>query len=315
MEFVSNLTEYKQEDASRVSVNPLVRWAKFILTDDKPNRNGKVVSQSEFKNLISTGIFQPIKMATGKINAGHEDSIPIGVITHLEQEDDKILGLAALWSDERPEDVEFIKESFDNGIPLNLSWEIKYTDSELKDGVEYLKNVALRAATLVGRPAYQGRTPILAVASEQEDNKLEAQNSELETKKKELEDLLTAKASELEALTKELTELRAFKAGIEKERKDAEVLASIKEKFASSGITKEDQYFADNKDRLLSLSEDALAFLLQEFVAFSSIPQVKSEVASQKQPSAPQLNAPAREEKLTPSDLGKKLREMQNKKN
>jgi hypothetical protein len=314
MLFNTNLESYKQEDSS-VSTNPLIRWAKFILTDDKPNGNGKAISKNEFSNLVNTGVHQPIKMATGVIKDGHEDSFPIGVITNLTIEDDKIVGLAALWSEERPEDVEYIKEKFDNGEPLNLSWEVKYTESEFVGAVEYLKNVALRAATLVGRPAYQGRTPILAVASANtEENKLEDKSSELESKNKEIEASLAESASKLEALQKEVEDLRAYKQAIEQEKKDSEMLASIKEKFASAGIQKEDQYFAENKQKLLGMSEDVFAFMLQELVAFSNFAKQSAlETSSLKNPGAPQVIAPPREDKLTPKELGRKLREMQSK--
>jgi len=154
------------EAFAAISLNPLVTWIKFILTDDKPNGNNQRVPKTEFANLIKSGIFMPIKMAFGQISEGHGDTFPVGVITHLKEVGDQIRGIGALWSRERPEDIEYIKEEFAANRPLNLSWEIAHESSEKQeDGVENLKNAALRAVTLVGMPAYEGRTPILAVAS------------------------------------------------------------------------------------------------------------------------------------------------------
>jgi hypothetical protein len=158
------------EEFSSVSLSPLLTWAKFVLSDDKPNANRKRVPLEEFDNLIKTGIYMPIKMSEGTINDGHEGSYPIGVIAHLKRVKDRILGLAALWNRERPEDVNFIKENYKKGNPLELSWEILYTDSAIEEatGVEDLRNTVLRATTFVRKPAYEGRTPILEVAAKTE---------------------------------------------------------------------------------------------------------------------------------------------------
>lgn len=148
--------------------NSAVSWAKFVLTDDQPNKNKQRVPVEEFDNLIKTGIFMPIKMAKGKINVGHDDSEPIGVITHLKKAGNKILALAALWHRERNEDIEYLKNLSKDKKPINISWEILYEDSkpsEEFDGVQDLLFTSLKAATVVGMPAYAGRTPILAIAA------------------------------------------------------------------------------------------------------------------------------------------------------
>jgi hypothetical protein len=172
---LSNVVELIGEDTNAlqndeafaaISLNPLVTWVKFVLTDDKPNGNKQRIPQSEFANLIKSGVFMPIKMALGSINEGHDASLPIGVITHLKEAGDQVRGIGALWSKERPEDVDYIRQEFSSNRPLNLSWEIVYeSDNTTQDGITELVNTALRAITLVGMPAYEGRTPILAVAS------------------------------------------------------------------------------------------------------------------------------------------------------
>jgi len=141
------------------NLNPMLTYVKFILTDDKPNGNNERIPKEEFSNLITTGLYMPLKMAEGGISEGHEETYPIGVITHLREDKDKIRGIAALWNRERPEDVAYIQERYSSGEPLDLSWELGHTDSFIDDtGVNNLTGCVLRATTLVGIPAYQGRT-------------------------------------------------------------------------------------------------------------------------------------------------------------
>jgi hypothetical protein len=150
--------------------NPYVRWAKFILTDDQPNGNNERVPASEFDSLIKSGIHMPIKMAEGRIEEGHEDASPIGVITHLrkifENGVNRIEGLAALWLNERPGDVSYLKTKIEEGQPVNLSWEMGASERVLaKDGVFDWLGVSLKATTVVDKPAYLGRTQIVAIAA------------------------------------------------------------------------------------------------------------------------------------------------------
>ena len=153
------------EAIASITKDQVVTWAKFILTDDKPNGNNQRIPIEEFPNLIKTGVHMPIKMALGEIKDGHEDAKPIGVITNLMQVGNKIMALAALWDHERDSDVAAIKERVNSGKPVNISWEILYGDSIVRDGISDLLDLALKAATIVGIPAYAGRTQFLAVAA------------------------------------------------------------------------------------------------------------------------------------------------------
>jgi hypothetical protein len=164
-------------------LNPYVRWAKFIFTDDQPNGNNERTPFEEFDNLIQSGIHMPIKMAEGRIEEGHELSSPIGVITHLKKEVvemagkivNQIVGLAAFWLRERPSDITYIKERIDNGQEVNLSWELGAQEKVLaEDGVFDWRGLATQAVTVVDRPAYQGRTRIIAMAAKK-DGKLDKQ--------------------------------------------------------------------------------------------------------------------------------------------
>lgn len=162
-----NASWYESDEAfSAITLNPTLKWMKFVLTDDKPNKNKQRVPKDEFANLIKSGINMPIKMAFGQIKEGHDDSFPIGVITHLKEIDDRIEGLAALWYRERENDIDFLKDLFGKGRTPQISWEIPYEESQIVDGIEELRGTALRAATIVGMPAYAGRTPIVALSAD-----------------------------------------------------------------------------------------------------------------------------------------------------
>ena len=157
--------QFGEAMASAVATDQVVTWAKFILTDDKPNENKQRVPSEEFDNIIKTGAYKPVKMAIGEIKDGHEEARPLGVITHLVREDNKIVALAALWDHERTEDVATIKKMVQSKKPVNVSWEILFGNHRFIDGVEDLLDTVLKAVTIVGLPAYAGRTQLLAVAA------------------------------------------------------------------------------------------------------------------------------------------------------
>lgn len=311
------IAEFK-EATSAVSMNPAVSWARFVLTDDLPNANKQRVPAEEFPNLVKTGIFMPIKMAKGEVKDGHEMSEPIGVITNLKivvndvAKTNQVIGLAALWSRERPEDVALLKTAASKGTPINLSWEILYRNSTSVDGIEELRDVALRASTVVGKPAYENRTPILAIAAKQlfsdsmdelqaaelddntkkalldraksvleveaqvktEENKLDeletikAELAEIKASLEEAKGLVAEKERLLSEKESELASLREFKASVEAEASKLQKMASIKEKFVSAGVTKDDTYFTEHSDFLVGMTDAALDFMLQEIVSF-----------------------------------------------
>ncbi len=162
------LGENSNEAQAALLKNPAVSWAKFVLTDDQPNGNKQRVPLEEFDNLIKSGVFMPLKMARGSINPGHDKSEPLGVITNLKKSGNKILALAALWQRERKEDVDYLKALAKQNKSIDISWEILYEDSkpsEEFEGVQDLSSTSLRAATIVGVPAYGGRTQMLALAA------------------------------------------------------------------------------------------------------------------------------------------------------
>jgi hypothetical protein len=311
--------EIENEVFAAISLNPDVTWAEFTLTDDSVNANGHRIPQSEFSNLIKTGINMPIKMAYEQIEEGHDKSFPIGVITHLKKVKNKIIGLAALWNKERPEDVEFIKERYNSEEPLDLSWEISYeTEEEGEDGVINLIGTSLNATTLVGSPAYKGRLGITALASDEEEvNKLEEKLEKLEKKLEEKDELLASTLKEKKELESSLEEaqdklskqdeqlqgLLEFKETVEAERAKEEKLASIQEMFEEAGLEKEEDYFEANAEKLLELDESTLEFMIQEAVAFA---EKKEEKASEKKGELPRFKSKS-DSDFDPKELAKAL--------
>lgn len=267
------------------NLNPMLTWVKFILTDDKPNANNQRIPKSEFSNLIRSGLYMPIKMALEEISEGHEETYPIGVITHLKEDGDKIRGLAALWNMERPDAISVIKEHYAEGKSLDLSWEIGYTDEYFEGDIKNLTGCELRATTLVGIPAYQGRTIITDVedASETEKNseeekfqmekELKELKKENETLKTQISTLESAQATE-EDKTKleEYDELKQFKSDIETASARIEKLEAIRKLFVEAGAneTKITEFFTEEKeDLLLSMSEveGAIEVLVSQFAS------------------------------------------------
>jgi hypothetical protein len=386
--------QFGEAAASAISTDQVVSWAKFVLTDDKPNENGQRIPQEEFDNLIRTGVYKPVKMALGEIKDGHEDARPLGVITNLTQIGNKIVALAALWDHERTEDVAHIKELVNSNKPVNVSWEIFYGDTRVTNGISDLLDTALRAATIVGMPAYAGRTQLLAVAAKKwstayieklpdtsflligndgkryfayrdeagkidvsrftpileeiaatplpentlkgvrhqvrklqsviqadagiqellmdgedfilEDTQLDTKelegklsdleaklavaNNTLAAKEKELSDALALAETANKTVTtlqEELTPLREFKLEADKVAERQVTFAAIKAKFAEANLTRSEEYFTENAEKLLGMSSNDLDFMLQELAAFKSS-DGKSE-ASVKAPVVPNI--------------------------
>lgn len=307
---VQILSDDERAEAA-VSTNPHFTWLKFVLTDAKPNKNKQMIPQEEFDNILRTALYAPLKMAKGEIRDGHEFSRPIGAITHLKVIDDKIIGLAALWKIEYPEDVEIIEASYKKGTPLNISWELTYKNPDFQDGVEVLRNVAIIGATLVGMPAYAGRTPVIAVASEKMEESMEEElkveesqingaqqepspdedfRQKYEEASSKIEELQKAVAELQTRLEELLKENEGLKNKIEEENK----LKQIKQMFSSAGIIKPDEFFEEKRNELLSMDSGALAFMLQEMIAFKG----KTAEASVVPPITGQRKAPDKKELL-----------------
>ena len=147
--------------------NPLLTWVRFIFTDDQPNANQQGIGQDEFPNLIKSMSYMPIKadFDTEFGLEGHSEARIIGVIKGGQQQGNKVVTIGAIYHDEFPDIVDFFKKEMAEGGNVDFSWEIRYKDSEDKDGVEWLKEVTTKAVTAVQHPAYQGRTPLVSISA------------------------------------------------------------------------------------------------------------------------------------------------------
>ena len=317
-DYVLEFADEEQLAEAAIAANQSFNYLKFILTDDEPNANNQRIPKEEFANLIKTGFFTPLKMAQGEIEDGHDNSVPLGVITHLKENDNQIRGLAALWSEERPEDVKLLKEFYEDKKPINISWELAYAASSFEeDGTENLHGVSLRAATIVGLPAYEGRTKAIEFASDKEKEKKNME--ELEKIQKELGDTkellsttevenkgLKEQLTKLEGQTEELDTLREFKASIDKDIEAEKAMENIKEKFSEAGIEKDEDYFTENSEMLLSLDENALEFMLQEMISFASASE-NDDDDDDDSLKIPNIRR-KREKELSPTEIAEKLK-------
>lgn len=305
-----NLDE--NEVFASTTLNPHVAWIKFVLTDDKPNGNGHRIPVNEFDNIIRTGRFMPLKSAEGSISLDHKDSKPLGVITHLQKENNTVVGLAALWIKERKDDIAKIKEKFSSKDGVHISWELSHKDSIIEGGVETLTGIVMDAATIVGIPAYQGRTPVVQMASLQtteetmETIELEKHEQIVNELKQELE---TTKSS-FASLEEELESLRQFKTEIEEQRAYAERFDNLKSKFETAGLKPTETYLKDNETKFMAMSEEVLDFFIQELVAFAS----KEEADANKEASLttsqlPNIDATKVSKTHTTKSLAEELRE------
>lgn len=307
-----------EEATSSVSLNPdAMTFAKFVFTDDKPNANKQRVPETEFDNIVKTGIFMPFKMGDGQIEQGHKDAKPIGVIAQLKKENNQVKGIAGLWTREASEEIALLKEMVTKDQLPQLSWELLYSDSSVNDdGVEDLQGVVTKGICVVGMPAYKGRTPIIAMASEEQGEtveelellkqkvqELEALIQEKDSAIAEKETLLSDKEAEISNLKSENSSLSEYKSAIEAEAEKKRKVKNIKEKFNSCSVAKEDAWFEENEEKLLNMSESELDFMLQEMVAFAS--QVKETTSGVK---VPPITSTAKNVPSDPKQLGQLLR-------
>lgn len=313
-ELIDDLTN---EEFASISLNPSFQWAKIIVTDDQPNANKVRIPLDEFDNLIKSGIFSPIKMAEKKISDGHDEAFgrAIGTISQLTKEGNKIIALAALWKKERPEEIQLLKEMYMEGNPPNVSWEIGYADSSLEEDVEVLKGTILNGLTVVGMPAYKGRTPFVAMSSKQDKEEFSVEELELlkqkvlelEQKLSEAQKKLEDKDAEFNQSLAELETLRTYKAEKEKKAEEEKKLETIRNKFVEAKIEKDDEYFSTNREKLLALSDEALDFMVQELVVFSSSKEKKS---SDDKTKVPDLKNNTNTDEPDPKELAKALRDL-----
>ena len=297
--------ELKTAMASLLEVpakNNNIAWGSFVLLDDLPNGNGVRIPLDEFDNVIRTAEYMPVKMQFGTIKGGHEDSYPLGVIARLAKQVDsllgnKIYGIAGLWLKERPNDIVALKDAIAKGDGVDISWELEYLNEVFNDdGTINLRDIGVTAVTIVGNPAYGGRTPMFQIAEKnkksEDDNTLDekellqkeildlkAKVTELEDKLEDSNKAVAEKETALAESQTELVGLQDYKNTVEEEKAKVEKLEAVKAKFTEFGLDKPEEYFTEKQEFLLGLEEQELTFMLEELKAIK--PEEKSEEASQ----------------------------------
>jgi hypothetical protein len=232
---IAEIVDVQNPDGSDYK-HPLLTMAKFIFADDRGNNNRQGIKAEDFDEVIKSAIDTPVKMRfLGANVAGHPGSVPIGHIKRMEKESEtdvnRLVAWAVLYSEEFPDEINFLKEAHASGEGPGISYEIMYSNSVSENGIEWLKNMTTRAATFVKSPAYGTRTALLALASNKDispeeftkellaivkpNDKGGSQRMELEDKIKALEAekaSLTAEAStkqsEIDKLAGEITTLK-----------------------------------------------------------------------------------------------------------
>lgn len=342
--FISPIVQLSTEDiknlpkevVAAISRNPTLKWIKFILTDDAPNVNAQRIPKEEFANLVKTGVHMPIKMAQGFIREGHEFSVPIGSITNLVERDNFVEGIAGLWQKEFPDEIDLLQDRVSSDEKPQLSWEILYKDSNFDDnGVESFEGVMLGAATFVESPAYEGRTPVVVMASKKEaqaqdkDYRIVTEDiNNMEEKLKALQDELDKARSENVSLSGDITtlqesydaletektelatsneELSAFKSEIEDAREQEAKVVALTELFSKSEVRLPAEYLEDEekREKLLAMDLNDIEFLLQDLSQFAS--DEEDENGKAKEGKAGRKHLGSKEE--TPNVDGDKLKD------
>jgi hypothetical protein len=286
--------------------NPYLTIAKFVFADDQGNSNNQGIEVEDFDAVIETATDMPVKMNfTGSGVANHVGSYVVGHINKMEKiqaadGSNQLVAWAVLYAEEYPEEIQWLKDAYAAGEAPGVSYEMAYSDSVVKNGIQWLKNVITCAATFVRTPAYGKRTALLALASAKNDTELiEAMKAfvaqaeevpsgeginpnnkggnsvdELEQAKQEAAQYKTeaeTKTAEITRLNEELTAakeeistLKEANATLEREK----VLASRLEKFTQAGFKLEaDAEKADKKKAFwLSLNDEAFDAYIEDLV-------------------------------------------------
>jgi hypothetical protein len=262
--------------------HPGQQLLSFVFTDYKPNKNKQGVPREEAENIISTGLNMPVKISfASRKPKGHLGAFPIGPILSLREEEDRIIGEAIVWKNELPDVAEYLAKASAESNGVHFSWELLYEDSNIDaEGIQWLKGIVTSGITIVDTPAYQGRTPLLALAEEQlfmdelqkQLDELKKQVSTLTAavaeKDKKISDLESAMAEvqkERDTLNTEAEELRVFKASAEKAQAEAVVLDARRTKMAEAGL--DESVFAKRKGTILTMTDEAFNAYVDDLAA------------------------------------------------
>jgi hypothetical protein len=297
--------------ATASAANPMQSELSFVFTDYAPNKNKQGVSQAEAANLIRTGLYQPVKVDfQGNAVGDHYGAIPIGPIISLIDEGDRLVGKAVVWREEYADVVTYLEAQSSKASAtdtsagstggVQFSWELYYTESAMDEaGIEWLGNCTVAATTIVDVPAYQGRTPLLAMAAEQRTiTELTQRIEVLENQLKEVPMTgapASVVASETEPMVEavaevevvaapdavidapadadpaedteaELIALRQFKAAVEAEAAQREQLTKRRTSLSEAGVMLSDEEYTSKAELITSLDDSAFAQFVDSLV-------------------------------------------------
>lgn len=161
---------YEEQDFAKLG-HPYLTYAKFVFTDDQPNGNKQGVKYEDFPLLAKSAIDMPVKLRfLGKTIGNHASSVPIGHIKEIEENTiengvHQLVAIAALYSNEYPNEIKYLKDSYDKGEAPSVSWELGYDRDEVENGITWKRKPIAKASTFVRQGAYGTRTKLLALAS------------------------------------------------------------------------------------------------------------------------------------------------------
>jgi len=319
--------------------NPFLTIAKFIFADDKGNENGMGIEFEDFPAIAATAINMPVKMKyLGEGIGNHAGSVPIGHIVGMEIEDSvdikRLLGTAALYADEYPDEISYLVDAFQAGNAPGISWELAYSDSIVKNGIEWLKGIITKAATFVRNPAYGKRTALLALASDQRltDEELDEEllkltkASSIDTggNKVELEELqrildsvrvelADAKAA-LEVLKTENSSVVEENGSLKEQLTSIQKNARVEErarKWVEAGFafSEDTEKAAEKREFLASLEDSTFESYLSDLIAAKAVKPAAEASASSKGTDIPKPNLTDQDKEITLDDLRVALRE------
>lgn len=283
--------------ATASSYHPLQSTLTFVFTDFLPNANRQGVPVEEAQNVIDTGLHMPVKLKlSGENAAGHYKAKPIGPITAMRLEGDRIIGEAIVWRDEFPTEVEFLETASAEEGGVQFSWELyHHGDYVDQSGVQWLTGIVTAGIAIVDVPAYRGRTPLLSIAEEMTmEDELEQRVAVAAEEHVVVEEVvptqpiavvevppgptalesamaeLDACRAERDALASEVVELRAFRAGVEAASARMRLTAVRSAALIDAGIILTDDEFREQADFLLSLSDDAFSAYIKSIASVVS---------------------------------------------
>lgn len=262
--------------------DPLVTKITFVFTDFRPNANKQAIAPDEADNIITTGKYKPVKISLKDKKLGnHEHAVPIGPITDISLEEDRIIANAELWKEHYPEVCKYLEDNQEKGI--GFSWELYYEDSNIVDGVSWLKNCSVAGVAIVAKPAYGSRTSLLALAEEipmEEEEKteeiLEKEKSDTSTTNDEQRD------REIVELKKELAKAKDIISTYEKELsilRAEKTEASRRALFVSRGIPED--VFNKLAPTIVSIDDESFGNIVD---VLASVFDLKLEKQQEKSP-------------------------------